>query len=439
MASSLPPEIIELIAKEASRSRDGTQTLSTLSLVSKAFVAQCQQHLWRSVTLHSTIAISNNMHRQSQALAREIATSPNIGSRVARLTCHIISGSNIPDHDWLAGAFLSMPNVVELTLKFGRKGRKRCLEFEGSRNARYTAILGALTSSNLRHLSLRRVSGVPMRTLKQALAHLESLDLYMCSFTSKGPQVVGTSVAVNAEISTLRKLTCDMESYRQLHWLLHPPQEMEGLVFDFSGIQTFDLTVDGAIGSEHGILDQAAHLRDFRLHIVKPSDYDDLIVYTLLHQLNPASHTTITGLWLSIQHPHILTILAEPFMGLCLEEALPRLLSLRAFELDMHFNIPVGVCSWERSVLRQRPRDLAWVQIDKALSGLLGLERVRVRLYVKYMVERQGQVKNRGRLTAERIREYILDNIYPAQFPRLCSFRDEGKVDVEFTVALVRS
>jgi hypothetical protein len=126
-------------------------------------------------------------------------------------------------------------------------------------------------------------------------------------------------------------------------------------------------------------------------------------------------------------------------MGLCLEEALPRLLSLRAFELNMHFNIPVGVSTWERSVLRQRPRDLAWVQIDKALSGLLGLERVRVRLYVKYMVERQGQVKNRGRLTAERIREYILDNIYPAQFPRLCSFRDEGKVDFEFTVALVRS
>lgn len=57
-----------------------------------------------------------------------------------------------------------------------------------------------------------------------------------------------------------------MESYRQLHWLLHPPQEMEGLVFDFSGIQTLDLTVGGAIGGEHGILDQAAHLQDFRLH-----------------------------------------------------------------------------------------------------------------------------------------------------------------------------
>jgi hypothetical protein len=109
-----------------------------------------------------------------------------------------------------------MPNVVELTLKFGRKGRKRCLEFEGSRNARYTAILGALTSSNLRHLSLRRVSGVPMRTLKQALAHLESLDLYMCSFTSKGPQVVGYGLAsCHLDYTTLTPLVLASQSMRK--------------------------------------------------------------------------------------------------------------------------------------------------------------------------------------------------------------------------------
>ena len=127
-------------------------------------------------------------------------------------------------------------------------------------------------------------------------------------------------------------------------------------------------------------------------------------------------------------------------MGLCANEALPMLLSLQTFELDMHFNVPVCGRNWEDGILKWRhPRNSAWDQLDKVLSSLVELTKLRVRVYLKHMAEREGQAKRRDRLTAERIREHILENIYPVQFPHLCSSSDAGEVNFEFTTNLARS
>lgn len=185
MSPTLPIEVIGLIIDEIWRTND-IHTICSLSLVAKSFTAPCQERLWRTVVLHSSG--TSYQSRTSVMQARMLQSSPHIGGYVRYLNVQVVSPEphiykeQAEDLDCFGRALKLMPNVVELRLAFEGERSFATLRFSQFPESLREAVIQIVTDRGLRSLTLVKVAAFPLEAMKDALGHLERLEVLKLSF-----------------------------------------------------------------------------------------------------------------------------------------------------------------------------------------------------------------------------------------------------------------